>query len=109
MPNMIGKLLEEYRKAIADVFEKQEIRVILYGSYARGDFHSDSDIDIMVLADMTPEEVSCYTNKLYNVTYDFETKYGVEINPIVHSKKIYGQWKNIYPLFMNVDKEGIVL
>ena len=109
MPEMLEVLLEEYRTAIIDVFEKHEIRVILYGSYARGDFHSDSDVDIMVLADMTPEEVSCYANKLYDVTYDFETKYDIEINPIVQSTKTYEQWQNTYPLFLNIEKEGIIL
>ena len=109
LPEKIRKLLEEYRRAIIEVFKQQEIRIILYGSYARGDFHFDSDVDILVLADMESEEVSCYADKLYDVTYDFETRYDVEINPIVQSTKIYEQWKNTYPLFLNVEKKGIVL
>ncbi len=106
---IIRKLLEEYKRAIIKVFEQQEIRIILYGSYARGDCHINSDVDILVLADIELEEVSCYADKLYDVTYDFETKYNVEINPIVQSRKVYEQWKNTYPLFLNVEKEGIVL
>lgn len=109
MPKSMENMLEEYRKAIAEVFGEHEIRIILYGSYARGDFHVDSDVDIMVLADMTPEDISYYTNKLYDVTYDFEMKYGVEINPVVQSKTTYEQWKNAYPFFMNIEKEGVVV
>lgn len=109
MPENMENLLEEYRKAIAEVFGQHEIRIILYGSYARGDFQVDSDLDIMVLADMAPEDVSYYADKLYDITYDFETKYDVEINPIVQSKKTYEQWKNVYPFFMNIEKEGVVV
>lgn len=109
MPKSMEKLFEEYRKAIADIFGEHEIRIILYGSYARGDFHMDSDVDIMVLADIAPEEVSFYADKLYDVTYDFETKYDMEINPIVQSKRTFEQWKNAYPFFMNIEKEGVVV
>ena len=109
MPKNMENLLEEYRKAIAEVFGQHEIRIILYGSYARGDFQVDSDLDIMVLADMAPEDVSYYADKLYDITYDFETKYDVEINPIVQSKKTYEQWKNAYPFFKNIEKEGVVV
>ena len=31
--------------------------VILYGSYARGDFRADSDIDFMFLVDLSDEEI----------------------------------------------------
>ena len=43
------------------------------------------------------------------MTYDFETKYSKEINPIVQSKRIFDQWKNAYPFFMNIEKEGVVV
>ena len=109
MPKSMENMLDEYRKAVSEVFGDYEIRIILYGSYARGDFHVDSDVDIMVLADMAPEDINHYANKLYDLTYDFEMKYDVEINPVVQSKVTYEQWKNAYPFFMNIEKEGVVV
>lgn len=109
MPEMMEALLKEYKTAITAVLEQHEILVVLYGSYARGDFHSDSDIDVMILADIALEEVGWYRDKIYDITYDFETKYGVEINPIIQSRKIYEQWKKIYPFFSNIDKEGFIV
>ena len=31
--------------------------ILLYGSYARGDFRPDSDIDIMILVDLSDDEI----------------------------------------------------
>ena len=31
------------------VFEKEICEAYLYGSYARGDFHDESDIDILII------------------------------------------------------------
>lgn len=52
MPQTTQKLIEQYVSSIKDIYGKHIKQIILYGSYARGDFHSDSDIDIMVLVDL---------------------------------------------------------
>lgn len=109
MSDSLSVLLEEYREGIAQILGKRLIRMVLYGSYARGDFKQDSDIDIMILADMLPEEISSYADKVYDITYDFETKYGIEINPSVQSMQTYAQWKNVYPFFINIEKEGVAV
>ena len=39
------------------VFGEKFQSVILYGSYARGDYDEESDIDIMITVDMSREEL----------------------------------------------------
>lgn len=109
MSDNLTVLLEGYRKAVVQVLGERLSRMILYGSYARGDFKQGSDMDIMILADVQPEEISGYADKVYDVTYDFEVQYGMEINPSVQSMQIYEQWKNVYPFFMNIEKDGIAV
>lgn len=43
------------------------------------------------------------------ILYDFEMQYGMEINPSVQSIQVYEQWKKIYPFFVNIEKEGVVV
>lgn len=43
----VRKLVEEYAKVV--VTNMVVNKVILYGSYARGDFRKDSDIDVAVI------------------------------------------------------------
>ena len=107
MPDVLTVLLGSYRDAITEIFGEKLSRIVLFGSYARGDFNQNSDMDIMILADVQPEEISHYADLVYDITYDFEEKYGKEINPCVQSIKTYDQWKNAYPFFMNIEKDGV--
>lgn len=43
----VRKLVEEYAKIVTSNMVVN--RIILYGSYARGDFRKDSDIDVAVI------------------------------------------------------------
>ena len=67
-------LLERYKEAVSQILGERLKRIILYGSYARGDFKQDSDMDIMILADIQPEEISNLADRIYDITYDFEVK-----------------------------------
>ena len=51
MSDQLKGILEKYVKDIHQLYGNDLKTVILYGSYARGDFGPDSDIDIMILVD----------------------------------------------------------
>ena len=102
-------LLERYKEAVSQILGERLKRIILYGSYARGDFKQDSDMDIMILADIQPEEISNLADRSYDITYDFEVKYEMEINPSIQSIQVYEQWKGVYPFFMNIEKDGVAV
>ena len=102
-----GEVLKAFVKQIRKIFGASLRQIILYGSYARGDYRDNSDMDIMILVDVKPEEISVYADKVYDITYDFEMQYGMEINPSVQSIQIYEQWKVVYPFFMNIEKDGV--
>lgn len=60
MPLNIEQPLHLYRKQLEPVLNGHMKRMILYGSYARGDFKRDSDIDVMILLDLDgPALLSC--------------------------------------------------
>lgn len=82
-------------------------RAILYGSRARGDAHSGSDWDILILLDKDTLEQSDYDN----VSYPFVLlgcDMGEEINPIMYTKKEWDAYR-ITPFYANVLRDGINL
>lgn len=109
MPSNIQKLLQLYREKIEEVLGSHIKRVILYGSYARGDFRADSDIDIMILVDTDATEMAEYEKKICDVTYDFNYEHETDIMPIVQEVKQFDYWKKAYMFYRNVETEGVAI
>ncbi len=84
-------------------------QIILYGSYARGDYRDDSDIDLMVLVDLPEEETDRYSDELSEVGFEYNVSYGIWIMPVVKNKNHFQYWCDAYPFYNNVMKEGISL
>jgi predicted nucleotidyltransferase len=105
------QLLRKYRRVIESVSDKHIKKVILFGSYARGDFRDDSDIDVMILVDFDENSVQAklYEDKIYDVTYDFNWENGTEIMPIVKNIQQFDYWKKSYLFYRNVETEGVVI
>ena len=78
--------------------------LILYGSYARGDYREDSDIDLLVLVDKDKLTNSEEDQIIYPL-YDIEFKTGIVINPVVYSKKAWANHR-VTPFYENVLNEG---
>ncbi|WP_461883113.1 nucleotidyltransferase domain-containing protein [Fusicatenibacter sp.] len=71
MPKIMQDLIEKYVEAVKKIYGSHVRQIILYGSYARGDFRPDSDVDIMILVDMSDLELKAYAQQLSYMTYDF--------------------------------------
>lgn len=102
-------LIEQYVLEIQNIFGAHLRQVILYGSYARGDFKTDSDVDIMILVDMTDMESKKYSKQLSYMTYDFNLDHDIDIKPIVKSKEFFEKWVVNYPFYANIQREGVIL
>ena len=68
MPVSMKTLLEQYTKILQKIYGKHLKSVILYGSYARGDYREDSDIDIMILLDLSDIDIKQYRHELAGET-----------------------------------------
>ncbi len=109
MAEKIRNILNEYVQGIVRIYGDKLHSVILYGSYARGDYHKDSDIDIMILLDMTELDIKSYRHQLSDLTYDINETYDCDINPIAKSINTFIQWEDAYPFYNNIKNEGINL
>ena len=109
MTDLVNNLLNGYIVDLQKIYGKYLQSVILYGSYARGDYTEDSDVDIMILLDLTDSEIKEYRHQLSEYTYEFYMTYDVDIKPIAKSKEHFMKWVENYPFYANVNKEGVKL
>lgn len=109
MPHSMQRLLKQYVEEIKKIYGLNLRQIILYGSYARGDFRIDSDVDIMILLGITDLELKAYSRELSYMTYDFNLDNEIEINVIAKSEKHFKKWCKNYPFYANIQKEGVVL
>ena len=80
---------------------------MLYGSYARGDYDSESDIDVMVLVNIPKEELSTYRREVSDLSSDIDLEYNVFLSITLQDTETFNQYKTVLPFYMNVLKEGI--
>lgn len=109
MPQAVQNLIEQYIIQIRKIYGSHLRKVILYGSYARGDFRKDSDVDIMILLDISDLELKQYSQRLSYMTYDFNLDNELDIKPIAKSEAHFEKWTVNYPFYANINREGVIL
>ncbi len=109
IPAKVQGCLDKYVIELKNIYQSSLNKVILYGSYARGDFDEDSDIDIMILLNIPDMEIKDYRHQLSQLTYDFNVNYNLDIKPIAKSEEQFMQWVETYPFYANVKKDGVEL
>ena len=114
MPNItkkINSILEEFIEGAKNILGNRMKKIILYGSYARGDYKKDSDIDIMILTDLKDDEISEYRDKIWDYAYDIEwdNNFDFTLSPLIKNIDKFNYWLEGLPFYMNIQKEGVVL
>ena len=109
MSQDMERLLQKYVKDLQQMYGNRLKAVILYGSYARGDYRDDSDIDIMILLDLSDMDIKQYRHELSGETFDFNMDHDLDIKPIAKSQQHFQNWVDVYPFYANVEKEGVKL
>ncbi len=111
IPNNIKIIINEFITEVNKILGQRVKKIILYGSYARGDFSKSSDIDIMILTDLSDEEIIEYRTKIWDYAYDieFDNNFDITLSPLVKNIDKFNYWLEALPFYMNVQKEGVVL
>ena len=105
----IAELSQKVVQAAKDTFGEKLDKVILYGSYARGDYDEESDVDFFILADVPQEEASMWRQNMRDCIPYVDLDYDVTVSLHVTGLAIFNRFINTLPFYMNVTREGVVL
>jgi len=107
------KQLEYITQNVVDaaqrVFTVKLRDVILYGSYARGDYQDWSDVDIMILADLDgldAQEIWRFDRTLMDLLSDLCFHMNLLLSTIITPYDRFEQMKESYPFYRNVSIHG---
>lgn len=106
---IIEKVTREATESVKMVMGKDLIKVVLYGSCARGDYTQDSDIDIALITSCDRMEAKMYSEKIAEISMQMAMKYFAIVNFVCLPYAEFIKKKSWYLYFQNIDTEGEVL
>ena len=109
IPIIQKEAINESTAILKKILKNNLIKIILYGSYARGDYNQFSDIDIFILVKSKKNELNGILSEICDKLFDLDLRYNVTINPLIENLQVYDKYKDVSLLFENIEKEGIVL
>ena len=101
---IIEPIVREFKEALQALYGERLREVILYGSYARGDYDDESDIDLMVV--LTDETVNTYREirQMSGLEADLLLKYGLVISILPTS--VNRLKKSFMPIYDEIRRDG---
>ena len=109
MPENIRVIVYQFSEDVKRILGDKLTKIIVYGSYARGDYRENSDGDIMILTKLSEEEIRAIKNDIYDLAFEVEMSTGIELSPIIKNEEQYEYWVDILPFYRNVRDEGVVV
>jgi predicted nucleotidyltransferase len=103
----IEEQLVDLKKSLDLSLGDSLIRVVLYGSQARGDYDKDSDIDIAIIVRSLSKDVK---NRILDIVTEIELKYLRSISSIIFSETEFNNLKERERrIALDIESEGIPL
>ncbi len=101
------KVIEEFKKRIKNRFADEIIKIIVFGSTARGNTGENSDIDIMVIISRDDWRMG---DEIREIGYELDEHIDYRLSiQVVHESHINYLRANNFQFIKNVESEGIII
>lgn len=84
-------------------------QIILYGSYARGDYSPESDLDIMLLMNCRSDEIKQFQKVVCKIASRIGLENDIEVSFSMQDKETFEKRLAILPFYRNIKNEGVML
>ncbi len=98
-------VLGEFRTRLYDAFGPRLLRVVLFGSQARGEATEHSDTDVFVLLDTATWNDRA---EVHNIAGDLWRETDLLLSPLILDHETYQRWRRQErALVMDIERDGI--
>lgn len=105
----LDAILQKMAEAYQDVYGDSLVKILMYGSYARGDFDAESDIDIVAIVKGGREALQKELKKVWDISSELELEYETIVSPTVIPYDEYEQYREDIPYYRNIEQEGVAI
>ena len=103
----LNTILDRLNEAYKAAFGEDIVKVLLYGSYSRGDFNSDSDVDVVAIVKGDRMNLQQKLKTVWEISSDLEIEFETIVSPTVIPYDEFEKYKNDLPYYKNIEKEGV--
>ena len=107
--NELNSILQKLTQIYRSVYGENLVQVILFGSYAWGDYHSDSDVDVVAIVHGDRKTLQQQLKKVWDFSCELELEYDTILSPTVIPYEEFKQYQTILPYYRNISQEGVVI
>jgi predicted nucleotidyltransferase len=106
MDECLHRILEELRCRFEALYGPRLVRLVLFGSQARGDAEPGSDIDVLVVLE-GPVRPGVEIERTGQIVAELSLEYDVVIACVFIDREQYEHERS--PLMLNVRREGVAI
>jgi predicted nucleotidyltransferase len=105
----LGHITDRVIQAAHESLGNKLDKVILYGSYARGDYDNESDIDIMILANIPLENRGLERSKIRGLLGYIDLEHDIVLCLNVTDSETFNKFLPVEPFYKRVLSDGVIL
>lgn len=105
----LNKITSQIVEAYRDIYGQSIKNIVMYGSFARGDFDDESDIDFAAIVVGERQELQKKLEEVWDKASDISLEHDAVVSPVVIPYEEFIEYKDKLPYYRNIDKEGIIV
>jgi len=104
---IVRQIANEYKTSLRDLYGNELAELVLFGSYARGDYRNESDLDFAIVLRNPSTRPSAEIAKTSAIGSRLSLKYGIMISslPTTLEKK----QTSMQGIYQEIRKDGILI
>ena len=104
--SQVNNIAEQISQLYRSVYGDSIVAIYLYGSYARGNYTEESDIDITAIVRGNRIDLQEKLKQVWDISADIGLENDIVVSPAVIPYTEYEAYKEILPYYMNIQKKG---